>query len=74
MTIRQGSHLFFSGSLHGTGTATALYGTFPPSQFWQGSDYTFTGVAQTPEPASIVLLGSGAVWFAGRRRRNARAQ
>ena len=74
VTIQQGSHLFFSGSLHGTGSATALYGTFPPSQFWQGSDYTFTGVAQTPEPASIVLLGSGAAWFAGRRRRNARAQ
>ena len=74
VTIQQGSHRFFSGSLHGTGTATALYGTFPPSQFWQGSDYTFTGVAQTPEPASIVLLGSGAAWLAGRRRRNARAR
>jgi hypothetical protein len=71
VTIQQGSHRFFSGSLHGTGTATALYGTFPPSQFWQGSDYTFAGVAQTPEPASIVLLGSGAAWLAGRRRRNA---
>ena len=47
VTIQQGSHRFFSGSLHGTGTATALYGTFPPSQFWQGSDYTFAGVAHT---------------------------
>ncbi len=69
--IQQGSHLLFSGSLHGTGTATALYGTFPPSQFWQGSDYTFTGLAQTPEPASIVLLASGAAWIAGRRGRDA---
>jgi hypothetical protein len=69
VTIQQGGHLFFSGSLHGAGTATALYGTFPPSHFWQGSDYTFSGVAQTPEPASIVLLGSGAAWFVGRRRR-----
>jgi hypothetical protein len=74
VTIQQGSHLFFSGSLHGTGNATALYGTFPPSQFWQGSDYTLTGVAQTPEPASIVLLGSGAAGLARRRRRTARAR
>jgi hypothetical protein len=74
VTIQQGSHLFFKGSLHGTGTATVLYGTFPPSQFWQGSDYTFSGVAQTSEPASIVLLGSGAAWLARRRRRDARAQ
>ena len=68
VTIQQGGHIFFNGSLHGTGGATALYGTFPPSQFWQGSDYTFTGVAQTPEPASIVLLGTGLAWLAGRRR------
>jgi hypothetical protein len=69
VTIQQGSHLFFRGSLHGSGTANTMYGTFPPSQFWQGTDYTFTGLAQTPEPASIVLLGSGAAWLAGRRRR-----
>lgn len=72
VTIQQGSHRFFSGTLHGTGTATVLYGTFPPSQFWQGSDDTFSGVAQTREPASIVLLGSGAAWLAGRRRRHTR--
>jgi hypothetical protein len=74
VTIQQGSHLFFSGSLHGTGTATALYGTFPPSQFWQGTDYTFSGLAQTPEPASIVLLGSGTAWLAGRRRWGGRSR
>ena len=68
LTIRQQNHLFFSGSLAGIGRANALYGTFPPSQFWQGTDYTFTGVAQTPEPTSVVLVGSGAAWLARRRR------
>jgi hypothetical protein len=70
--IQQGSHLFFNGALHGSGSATAIYGTFPPSQFWQGTDYSFSAGGQVPEPASIVLLGSGAAWFAGRRRRKAR--
>src|SRR4051812_46600388 len=37
LTIRQGSQLLFNGSLSGTGSSTALYGTFPPSQFWQGT-------------------------------------
>lgn len=73
VTIQQGSHIYFRGSLKGSGTVTAQYGTFPPSQFWQGTDYTFTGLAQTPEPASIVLLGTGVAWLAGRRRRLARA-
>jgi len=70
--IQQGSHVYFNGSLKGSGTATALYGTFPPSQFWQGTDYTFSALAQTPEPASILLLGSGVAWLAGRRRGYAR--
>ena len=69
LRIQQGSRLLFNGSLHGAGTATVLYGTFPPSQFWQGSTYVFTGVAQTPEPGTILLLGTGAAWVARRRRR-----
>jgi hypothetical protein len=71
--IQQGSHLFFNGSLQGSGSATAIYGNFPPSQFWQGTDYSFSAGGQVPEPDSIVLLGSGAAWFVGRRRRKARA-
>jgi hypothetical protein len=74
VTIQQGSHIFFRGFLKGSGTATASYSNFPPSQFWQGTDYTFTGLAETPEPASIVLLGSGVVWLARRRRGYVRAE
>jgi hypothetical protein len=74
MTIREGSDLLFNGSLRGTGSATAAYGTFPPSQFWQGSDYTLTGVAETPEPSSIVLLGTAFAWFAARRHRKAHSR
>jgi len=73
VTIQEGSHIFFRGFLKGSGTATAVYSNFPPSQFWQGTDYRFTGLADTPEPASIVLLGSGVAWLTGRRRRYTRA-
>jgi PEP-CTERM motif len=72
LSIRDGSHVFFSGSLRGSGTGFANFGTFPPGQFWNGTGYSLSGVADTPEPASILLLGSGAAWLAGRRRRGAR--
>lgn len=71
LTIREGGHVFFSGPLHGTGTGFGNYSTFPPGQLWNSSVYTFSSVAETPEPASILLLGTGVAWLAGRRRRGA---
>jgi len=73
LTIQQGSHIFFRGSLTGSGSAMTMYQPSRPSQFWQGSQYSFSALVQTPEPGSIVLLGSGAAWLVGRRRRTAPA-
>jgi len=73
LSIQQGSHVFFRGSLQGSGSAMTMYQPSRPSQFWQGSQYTFSALAQTPEPGSIVLLGTGAAWLVGRRRRMASA-
>lgn len=72
LTVQQGSHILFRGSLKGGGSATTMYQPSRPSQFWQGSQYTFAAAAQTPEPGSIVLLGSGAAWLVARRRRYGR--
>jgi hypothetical protein len=68
LTVQQGSHILFRGSLKGGGSAMTMYQPSRPSQFWQGSQYSFAAAAQTPEPGSIVLLGSGVAWLVRRRR------
>ena len=34
-----------------------------------GYQFAFNGLAETPEPASIILLGTGAAWLVVRRRK-----
>ena len=60
----------------GTGTATAslIWSGDPGFGFFDEHDeiaYFFSSPgAQTPEPASLLLLGTGAAWLMGRRRRH----
>lgn len=74
LRIAQGSHLLFDGTLVGSGTGGVSYedrfGRSDPRI--EGYIYQFSGVAATPEPASLVLLGSGVAWMLSRRRTRSR--
>ena len=48
--------------------AVAGFGNLGSGTFLDYVDYSFSDVAATPEPGSLILLGSGAVWMAARRR------
>lgn len=62
----------FTKSLSGQGTATAtfLYNDTDIPLFWASSlRYDFTDTAPVPEPATLILFGTGAALAALRRRR-----
>jgi hypothetical protein len=69
LTITQPNLVLFNGTVHGSGGSTVTYETNPTgSTRLGGYQYAFSGLAETPEPASIVLLGTGVAWLVVRRR------
>lgn len=51
------------------GCANANCSSRTPEYGFAGVDYTFTNVSPTPEPATVLLLGSGLIAVIRRRRR-----
>jgi hypothetical protein len=66
----------FSGTLEFAGTVSSLSMTTDPGENWHGFTVGADAVSVTPEPASLVLMGTGlvgVVGFARRRRKNSAA-
>jgi len=66
LNVTQGQQTLFNGMLSGTGTGTIGLGQ-RESDFFYG--YLLQGASATPEPASVVLIGTGIAWIAAMRRR-----
>jgi hypothetical protein len=74
LVIRQPNRILFSGTLSGSGIGSAVYAnTGTGDTRLDGYEFRFSGVAATPEPASLLLVGTGVAWLAMRRRKSARA-
>lgn len=61
----------FTTALTGRGTANVGFFNFAasPGLHADGFDFRFENTAATPEPGSLLLLGSGAAWIGSRWRR-----
>jgi hypothetical protein len=69
LTITQANQVLFNGTVGGSGVALVDYETGPIGDLRLGGyQFEFNGLGDTPEPASIILLGSGLAWLAVRRR------
>jgi len=70
LTVRQPGRTLFHGELSGSGTANGLYvSSGLRGVRWDGSEFKFAGATVTPEPASMILIGTGALGVLLRRRR-----
>jgi hypothetical protein len=65
LNIAQGPQTLFNGALAGSGLGTIGAGFREVDFFY---NFSMQGVSATPEPASIVLLGTGLAWMIRRRR------
>jgi hypothetical protein len=70
LTITQLNRVLFNGTVGGSGGGLVSYETNPTGVTrLAGYQFAFNGLAETPEPASIILLATGAAWVAVRRRK-----
>jgi len=71
LRVTQPGLVLFDGALMGSGTGTVVLETplFGSQETRLGGyEFVFSGVASTPEPSTIVLLGTCLSWLAVRRK------
>src|SRR3954462_12217620 len=69
LRVTQPGRLLFDGTIGGAGIGTVVYEpTLLTGARLGGFQFAFNGVATTPEPASLLLVGSGLGWVIRRRR------
>jgi len=76
LRVTQPDLVLFDGTLLGSAFGTVSYESRffgPPDTRLGGYQFAINGAAATPEPASLVLLGTGVAWLASRRRRTSRS-